>query len=332
MKYIRSRAAHVGLSGCFFKNHFPMPVPDFQTLMLPLLKSAADGKEHTQAEAISALAKDLKLSEEELKETRPNTSQTVFDNRIAWAKFHMKKAGLFVFPRRAIFQITDSGKQVLVQNPPKIGVAFLKQFPDYLEFIGGVKSEIEKGASKTVRPETMEENSTPEEVLEKGYRSIRKAVASDLLERTMGISPARFEQLVIDLLVRMGYGGGFKDAGAHSGKSGDEGIDGTIREDKLGLDMIYIQAKRWKTGNVVGRPEIQKFVGALAGQGAKKGIFITTSTFTKEARDYAPKNETKIVLIDGSELAELMMDYNVGVSVANTYEIKRVDSDYFGDE
>ncbi len=305
-----------------------MPVPDFQTLMLPLLKFAGDGKEHTQAEAISALAKALKLSEEELKETRPNTSQTVFDNRIAWAKFHMKKAGFFVFPRRAIFQITDLGKQVLGQNQPKIGVAFLKQFPDYVAFVGSAKAE----TGKIIQPEVVEERGTPEDILEKGYREYRKAIASDLLERTMNISPLRFEKLVIKLLVAMGYGGGFKDASSHSGKSGDGGIDGTIKEDKLGLDMIYIQAKRWKTGSAVGRPDIQGFVGALAGQGAKKGIFITTSTFTKEARDYAPKNETKIVLIDGNELAEYMIDFNIGVSVLNTYEIKQVDSDYFGDE
>ena len=296
--------------------------------MLPLLKFAADGKEHTQAEAISALAKDLNLSEEELNETRSNSRQTVFDNRIAWAKFHMKKAGLFEFPRRAIFRITEIGQKVLSQNPPKIGVTFLKQFPEYLEFVGSSKSENEKLA----RPETVEESATPEEVLEKGYHSIRRALASDLLERVLNITPSRFERLVIDLLVRMGYGGGFKDASTHAGKSGDEGIDGTIREDKLGLDMIYIQAKRWKTGNIVGRPEIQKFVGALAGQGAKKGIFITTSTFSKEARDYSPRNETKIVLIDGDELAQLMIDYNLGVSVISTYEIKRIDSDYFGEE
>lgn len=305
-----------------------MPIPDFQTIMLPLLKFAADGKEHTQAEAISALANNFNLSEEELNETRANSRQTVFDNRIAWAKFHMKKAGLLEFPRRAIFQITDLGRKVFAQNPPKIGVTFLKQFPDYLEFVSSSKVENEK----LPQTETVEGISTPEEVLETGYHSIRRAVTSDLLERVMNISPARFERLVIDLLVKMGYGGGFKDAGTHSGKSGDEGIDGTIKEDKLGLDIIYIQAKKWKPGNVVGRPEIQKFVGALAGQGAKKGIFITTSSFTKEARDYTPRNETKIVLIDGNELAQLMIDHNLGVSTVSVYEVKRVDSDYFGEE
>ena len=217
-----------------------------------------------------------------------------------------------------------------MQNPSKIGVSFLRQYPDYVDFSGG--GRIESESVRKILPEATTEKSTPEEIIEKGYSDIRRAVASDLLERVLNLSPLRFERLVIDLLVKMGYGGGFKDASTHSGKSGDEGIDGTIREDKLGLDMIYIQAKRWKPGNQVGRPEIQKFVGALAGQGAKKGVFITTSTFSKEARDYMPRNETKIVLLDGEELMQLMIDYNLGVSTINIYEIKQVDSDYFGEE
>jgi len=298
--------------------------------MLPLLKIAADGKDHTQAEAIIALASEFNLSKEEINETRLNTRQTLFDNRIAWAKYHMKKAGLLEFPRRAFFQITDLGRQVLAQKTSKINVAFLKQYPEYLEFIGGNRTELETGKDNILEMAT--EKATPEEIIDKGYLDIRRAVASDLLERVLSLSPLRFERLVIELLVKMGYGGGFKDASTHSGKSGDEGIDGTIREDKLGLDVIYIQAKRWKPGNQVGRPEIQKFVGALAGQGAKKGVFITTSTFSKEARDYTPRNETKIVLLDGEELMQLMIDYNLGVSTINIYEIKQVDSDYFGEE
>ncbi len=298
--------------------------------MLPLLKIAADGKDHTQAEAIVTLASQFNLSNEELNETRVNSRQTLFDNRIAWAKFHMKKAGLLVFPRRAFFRITDSGRQVLAQQPSKIGIVFLKQYPEYLEFNGPNRNKI--GITGEILPEVATEKSTPQEIIEKGYFDIRRAVASDLLESVLNLSPLRFERLVIDLLVKMGYGGGFKDASTHSGKSGDEGIDGTIKEDKLGLDVIYIQAKRWKPGNQVGRPEIQKFVGALAGQGAKKGVFITTSTFSREARDYTPRNETKIVLLDGEELMQLMIDYNLGVSTINIYEIKQVDSDYFGEE
>ncbi len=260
----------------------------------------------------------------------PSGRQASFENKVAWSKTHLKKAGLLESPKRSYLKITDIGQKVLAQNPSKINMAFLKQYPQYLEFIGG--NRIDSETSKEVISETATEKSTPEEIIEKGYSDIRRAVASDLLERVLNISPLRFERLVIDLLVKMGYGGGFKDASTHSGKSGDEGIDGTIKEDKLGLDVIYIQAKRWKPGNQVGRPEIQKFVGALAGQGAKKGVFITTSTFSREARDYMPRNETKIVLLDGEELMQLMIDYNLGVSTINIYEIKQVDSDYFGEE
>lgn len=187
---------------------------------------------------------------------------------------------------------------------------------------------IEEEESLTI--ETIEQ--TPEENLDRAYQRIRKSLASELINKVVELSPAFFERLVVELLVKMGYGGSIKDAGKAMGKSGDEGIDGTIKEDKLGLDIIYIQAKKWKPGNIVRRPELQKFVGALAGQGAKTGIFITTSTFTKEALDYTPRNETKIVLIDGTQLAQLMIDYNLGCTTQQTYEIKKIDSDYFGEE
>ncbi len=189
---------------------------------------------------------------------------------------------------------------------------------------GGIEEE------ESITIETIEQ--TPEENLDRAYQRIRKSLASELINKVVELSPAFFERLVVELLVKMGYGGSIKDAGKAMGKSGDEGIDGTIKEDKLGLDIIYIQAKKWKPGNIVGRPELQKFVGALAGQGAKKGIFITTSTFTKEALDYTPRNETKIVLIDGTQLAQLMIDYNLGCTTQQTYELKKIDSDYFGEE
>ena len=178
----------------------------------------------------------------------------------------------------------------------------------------------------------MHNDQTPEEILDEAYQTIRKSSASELLNKIVDLSPAFFERLVVELLVKMGYGGSIKDAGKKIGMTGDEGIDGIIKEDNLGLDIIYIQAKRWKPGNVVGRPEIHKFVGALAGQGAKKGIFITTSNFTKEALEYTPKNETKIVLINGEQLAQLMIDYNLGCTTQQIYELKKIDSDYFGEE
>ena len=302
-------------------------IPDFQTLMFPLLQLISDGKEHTIREIINSLANEFKLSEAERKEMLPSGNQGIFDNRVSWAKAHLKKAGLLDSPRRATFVITNLGKQVLENNPGRIDVKYLKQFPPYAEFIN--PSKVENGED-TINISMQEQ--TPEETLEKAYQEIRKTLASELLHKVVELPPIFFERLVLELLVKMGYGGSIKDAGKAIGKTGDEGIDGTIKEDKLGLDIIYLQAKKWKPGNIVGRPEIHKFVGALAGQGAKKGIFITTSTFSKEAREYIPKNETKIVLIDGQQLSQRMIDYNLGCSTQQIYELKKIDLDYFEEE
>jgi restriction system protein len=295
--------------------------------MLPLLEFIADGKEYKMRNVTDELAIKFGVTEEEQKELLPSGAAPVFYNRTAWAKTYLKKAGLIDSPKQGIVIISKRGLEVLKKKPSSINVKFLKQFSEFVEF-QTVKREDE---SET---ETSEEQSmqTPEELLETAYQKIRKSLASELINKVVELSPAFFERLVVELLVKMGYGGSIKDAGKAMGKSGDEGIDGTIKEDKLGLDIIYIQAKRWKSGNVVGRPEIQKFVGALAGQGAKKGIFITTSNFSKEALEYAPRNEIKIVLIDGEQLAQLMIDYNLGCTSQQTYEVKKVDSDYFGEE
>ncbi len=217
----------------------------------------------------------------------------------------------------------------MAKKPERIDAKYLRQFPSFLEFQNASRNESEIEEETII---TIANEQTPEESLDKAYQRIRKSLASELLNKVVELSPAFFERLVVELLVKMGYGGSIKDAGRAMGKSGDGGIDGTIKEDKLGLDIIYIQAKRWRPGNVVGRPELQKFVGALAGQGAKKGIFITTSNFTKEALEYTPRNETKIVLIDGEQLAQLMVDYNLGCNPQQTYELKKIDSDYFGEE
>ena len=240
----------------------------------------------------------------------------------------MKKARLLDSPKRATVVITGRGLTILAQNPEKIDGRLLRQFPEFVEF--QTPKRVENGSGVMVINDEVT-TETPEEVLENSYQTIRKTLAQDLLSKVVSLTPAFFERLVVELLVRMGYGGSIKDAGKAIGKSGDEGIDGTIKEDKLGLDIIYIQAKKWAPGNVVGRPELHKFVGALAGQGAKKGVFITTSSFTREASEYVPRNETKIVLIDGEQLAQLMIDYNLGVTVQQTYEIKRMDNDYFGE-
>lgn len=296
-------------------------IPDYQTLMLPLLKHVSDGQEHKYRDIIEYLATEFSVTDEERKELLASGNQPIFDNRVGWAKTYLKKAGLLDSPKRAIFTITELGKATLSKNLKRIDAKYLRQFPSFLEF-----QNVSRNDNETEEEEITIEihEQTPEENLDKAYQRIRKSLASELLNKIVELSPAFFERLVVELLVKMGYGGSIKDAGKAIGKSGDEGIDGTIKEDKLGLDIIYIQAKRWKPGNIVGRPELQKFVGALAGQGAKKGIFITTSNFTREALEYTPRNETKIVLIDGEQLAQLMIDYNLGCTTQQTYELKNL--------
>jgi len=304
-------------------------IPDYQSLMLPLLKLVSDRQEHKYRDLIENLATEFQVTDEERKELLASGNQAIFDNRVGWAKTYLKKAGLLDSPRRATFVITQIGLDTLKKNPDRVDAKYLRQFPAFLEFQNASRNDNETEEETTVIAVSEQ---TPEENLDKAYQRIRKSLASELLQNVVDLSPTFFERLVVELLVKMGYGGSIKDAGKAIGKSGDEGIDGTIKEDKLGLDIIYIQAKRWRPGNVVGRPELHKFVGALAGQGAKKGIFITTSNFTKEALDYTPKNETKIVLIDGEQLAQLMIDYNLGCTTHQTYELKKIDSDYFGEE
>jgi len=302
-------------------------IPDFQTLMLPFMQHIADGKEHSTTETLDSLALQFKLTEEEKNQYLPSGNQKTFYNRVFWAKAHLKMAGLLENTKRGHFRITDTGKQVLSTNPSAINMIFLKQFPEYIENSGKSKADVKSNLAETGSDES---SATPEEILESNYLKIRKNLALEILAKIKSSSPAFFENLVVELLVKMGYGGTIKEAGKSIGRSGDEGIDGIIKEDRLGLDIIYIQAKRWE--NVVGRPEIQKFVGALAGQGAKKGVFITTSRFTDEAKEYQPKNETKIVLIDGKQLADLMIDFDLAVSTTHTFTIKRIDNDYFEEE
>lgn len=300
-------------------------IPDFQTLMLPLLRVVADGSEHSVRDIVDRLAIVFKVSEDERREMLDSGAQAIFDNRVGWARTYLKKAGLLDSPRRAVFQITDAGREVLKRNPTKIDIKFLRQFPLFLQFNSAAKENSETEDAQTTDVWIQ----TPEERMNLAYQQIRKTLASELLSQVVSVTPSFFERIVVELLVRMGYGGSIQEAGKAIGKSGDEGIDGTIKEDRLGLDIVYIQAKRWKPGNMVGRPELQKFVGALAGQGAKKGIFITTSSFTKDALEYTPRNETKIVLIDGEQLAQLMIDYNLGCASQQIYEVKKIDSDYF---
>jgi restriction system protein len=301
-----------------------MTIPDYETIMLPLLRFAGDGEEHTVREAFEAMSDVFELSEEERRQLLPSGRQPVIENRVGWAKTYMTKAGLLGRSRRGIFKITQPGLDVLSQDPPTVNQAFLERFPAFLEFKRLRK--LEQGADES----TTGAEQTPQELLENGYQQIRSELADELLTTVMQTSPAFFERLVVELLVRMGYGGSLKDAGEAVGRSGDGGIDGIIKEDKLGLDAIYIQAKRW-TGSV-GSNEVRAFVGGLAGRNATKGVFITTSTFTRDAVDFVKNLQQKVILIDGTRLADLMIDYSVGVSTVTTYDVKKVDADYFVEE
>ncbi|MGW8180520.1 MAG: restriction endonuclease [bacterium] len=301
-----------------------MAVPDYQSLMLPLLELASDSEEHQFRDAVDELADQLDLSDSDLRELIPSGTQPLIANRVGWARTYMKKAGLLESKKRGYFNITDRGLKVLSENPSEINVAFLRQFPEFVEWQRpkeklSVKDEIDKDQSQT-----------PEELIGNSFEKLNQDLANELLETVKSSTPLFFERLVIDLLLRMGYGGTRRDAGQAIGRTGDEGIDGIIKEDRLGLDIVYIQAKKWEP--VVGRPEIQKFAGALQGKRARKGVFITTSSFTSNARDFVSRIDSKIVLIDGEELAQLMIDHNIGVNTVNTYELKRIDTDYFTDE
>jgi restriction system protein len=307
-----------------------MAIPDYQTLMLPFLKLAADGEEHKFRTTVDKLAELYGLTDEERAELLPSGSAPLFDNRVGWARTYLKQAGLIKAPKRGVFLITERGKNVLEQNPPRIDVAFLDQFEDFREFRTRRRSKTEKEGGSNERERVSETDSTPEDSLALAYKNIRNALEAELLDQVKSASPSFFERLVVDLLVKMGYGGSLQDAGRALGRSGDGGIDGIIKEDRLGLDVIYLQAKRWE--GTVGRPEIQKFAGALQGQRARKGVFITTSNFSKEAVEYASFIDTRMILIDGDRLVSLMVDHNVGVSTVGTYELKKVDSDYFDGE
>jgi len=301
-----------------------MTIPDFQSLLLPLLKFAGDGETHKSRDAINYLASFFSLTDQDLSEMIAS-GQFRFENRVGWARPHLKKAGLIDYPQRGHFQITSRGKEVLEKKPKKIDMALLSQFPEYNKF----RETTNYGG--TIKIPIKPEELTPEESIELEYQKIRNDLTDKILDYVIRSSPPFFEKLVVQLLVAMGYGGSHKEASRAVGRSGDEGIDGIIDEDRLGLDVIYIQAKRWKRDSKVSRPQIQAFVGALVGRHAKKGVFITTAEFTNEAYDFSKKLDTKVVLIDGLKLASLMIDHGIGVSTKSIIEIKELDTDYFID-
>lgn len=303
-----------------------MPIPDFQTIMLPLLELLEDGMPHNVQELRPILEDHFHLTEEERSEVLPSGGQRRFDNRIGWSRTHLKKAGLISNPQSGIYQITPRGKEVLNSKPAKIDLHLLDQFEEHLEF----RKRKPTVPGNVIPPENEQSAQTPKESLEKAYQTLRNSLAQELLEKTRQVSPSFFEQLVVELLLKMGYGGSRHDAGQAIGRSGDEGIDGIIKEDKLGLDVIYIQAKRWQ--GTVGRPDVQAFAGSLEGHRARKGVFITTSQFSAEAKEYVSRIERKIVLIDGQQLSELMIDHDLGVTTEDTYIVRRADFDYFSEE
>ena len=301
-----------------------MPVPDFQTLMLPALRVLGQQSPRTTNEARQALSRECGLSEQDLAELLPSGRQTTFANRVAWAYSYLKQASLIGAPRRGVYEITERGRGVLAENPKRIDISFLSRFPEFQAF--RQPSTGSDSLEPTTAPIAVQEL-TPDEQIRAGYKRLRESLGIQLLDRIKAISPSSFEQLVIDVLVGLGYGGTLADAGQVVGGGGDEGIDGIIKEDRLGLDFIYVQAKRWQ--HTVGRPEIQRFAGALQGQRARKGIFITTSTFTADAVAYAANLQVSIVLIDGRKLAELMMDAHIGVTPSVEIKILKQDEDYF---
>ena len=308
-----------------------MAVPGFQDITLPLLREVADGQERSTRDVRERLGKTLHLTADELNEVLPSGHQTRFANRVAWAHVYLKQAGLLESQRRGIYRITSRGSDLLRSPPPRVDIPYLMRYPEFVEF-RAARGDNSQGDDASEQLETVVAAAelTPDEQIRLGYQRWRDSLAAQLRARVQEVSPTFFEHLVVELLVAMGYGGSHDDAARVVGRTRDGGIDGIIKEDRLGLESIYVQAKRWD--GAVGRPLIQQFAGALQGQRARKGVMITTSTFSKEAIEYARGLQTTIVLIDGAQLAQLMIEYGVGVSDVETVRLKRLDEDYFAEE
>ena len=303
-----------------------MTIPSFQDLTLPALKLTVDGREHSKREVLDLLAKQFNLSATEREELLESGKQGRFDNRTAWALSYLRNAQLLESTGRGRFKITSRGLEVLKSPPPRIDIPFLMRYEEFRKF----RTTDRKDAKPTAPIEEAVATQTPSEAMDAAHRQLQQALAVELLQRIKGCSPQFFEKLVVDLLIAMGYGGSRAESGEVVGRSGDGGIDGVIKEDKLGLEMIYVQAKRWE--GTVGRPVVQAFAGSLEGHRARKGILITTSGFSADAEDYVNRIDKKIVLIDGDMLADLMITYRVGVTVSQEYAICKSDADYFEDE
>lgn len=302
-----------------------MPIPDFQAIMRPLLQQLADDKEHTLSDLQNALTEEFGLTSEEVRQRLPSGRQTVINNRIGWARTYLSKAGLLEIPRRGAARITELGHQALAECPERVDVKYLKRFEEFRHFHSH-KPETRDNSNETSGGEEV----TPEEQLAEAHQTLNQSLADELLNTIKGASPGFFEQVVVDLMLAMGYGGSRKEAGQATQATNDDGIDGIIKEDRLGLDTVYLQAKRWQ--NTVHRPEIDKFIGSLTRNRARKGVFITTSEFSAGALEAVRNLDMKVVLIDGQQLAELMIEHNLGVTRKEVYEVKQIDSDYFSED
>jgi restriction system protein len=307
-----------------------MPVPEFNEIKAPAMQFFADGKLHPLAEVFETLAIHFKLTEAEQNEMLPSGTQRRWHNRANWACYDLFRAGLLDRPKKGRYVITELGKKVAAEKPGFIDREYLMKFPSFAQFaeIKGKNKGETSAAEEDVVGGGEAASKTPEEVIETAFQTLQSSLKSELLGIVKKMNAFRFEQVVLDLLVAMGYGGSREEAARVTKASGDEGVDGVINEDRLGLDVIYVQAKKW-TDTTVGRPDIQSFVGALAGKQAQKGIFITTSDFAETAKSYAKSISQKVILIDGNRLADLMIEHNIGVAPAHAYELKRIDSDYF---
>jgi restriction system protein len=309
-----------------------MPIPDYQTLMLPVLRLAAGGETRVP-DVAKQIAEEFGLSEAEREQMLPSGRQRLLHNRVHWAKFYMSKAGLISSQRRGWFSASEAGRALLARKPQRIDVSELMKIPSFVEFYEGQSKSDEVVATTDTPVVSMPiEQVTPEEQIEAAHIALQAALRDDLLQRILQNDPSFFERVIIDLLVAMGYGGTHQNAATQLGGSGDGGVDGVINEDRLGLDRVYVQAKRYAKGNQVGRPDVQAFVGSLVGLGANKGVFVTTSTFSAQAAEFVRHLSQRVILIDGNKLSDLMIEHDVGVRTSRTVEFKRLDEDFFSEE
>jgi restriction system protein len=307
-------------------------IPDYQSLMLPLLKLSSDRQERRVSDVVAQLGTELRLTDAERAEMLPSGRQPIFNNRVHWAKTYLTQAGLLETTRRAHFKMTERGQKIIQENPVKIDVRFLERFAEFNEFRARTSQSITPATAATAETDSAAKQATPDELLRTTIADIEGALASELLTRILAAPPAFFENLIVTLLLGMGYGGAREEAGRAIGKSGDGGIDGVIDQDPLGLDRVYLQAKRYKSDIPVSEPEVRAFSGSLGANKASKGVFVTTSYFTKPAQEFAERHPFKMVLIDGAQLTALMLRHNVGVRIAETMYLKKVDEEFFSDE